>query len=73
MTQYRRRNETWIMDLGLATAGTEAMWPGMEPAWLECGQRQIDLDRTMSRIRSFKMISREWERTARDVPGVGAT
>lgn len=72
MTQYRRRNETWIMDLGLATAGTEAMWPGMEPAWLECGQRQIDLDRTMSRIRSFKMISREWERTARDLEAEAA-
>ena len=67
MPYLRRRNETWMMELALATAGTEAMWPGMEPAWLECGQRQIDLDRTMSRIRSFKMISKEWERTAKDL------
>jgi alpha-beta hydrolase superfamily lysophospholipase len=67
MSTYRRRNETWMLDLGLAAAGTEVMWPGMEPAWLECGQRQIDIERTMTRIRSFKMISKEWERTAKDL------
>ena len=65
MSSFRRRNETWMMDMALGIAGTEAMWPGMGPAWIECGQRQIDIERTMSRIRSFKMISKEWERTAR--------
>ena len=72
MSTFRRRNETWMLDLGLAAAGTEVMWPGMEPAWLECGQRQIDLDRTMKRIRSFKMISKEWERTAKDLDAQAA-
>ena len=65
MNSYRRRNEAWMIDMALGTSGTEAMWPGMVPAWLECGQRQIDLERTMSRVRSFKMITKEWERTAR--------
>jgi alpha-beta hydrolase superfamily lysophospholipase len=61
----RRRNEAWMIDMALGTSGTEAMWPGMVPAWLECGQRQIDLERTMARVRSFKMITKEWEKTAR--------
>lgn len=65
MSALRRRNETWVMDLALSMAGTEAMWPGMAPAWLECGQRQVDIEKTMSRVRSFKMITKEWEKTAR--------
>jgi len=72
MRDYRRRNETWMMDMALGIAGTEAMWPGMVPAWLECGQRQIDIERTMSRVRSFKMITKEWERTARGLDAMAA-
>jgi pimeloyl-ACP methyl ester carboxylesterase len=72
MNSLRRRNETWMMDLALAMAGTEAMWPGMAPAWLECGQRQIDLEKTMSRVRSFKMITKEWEKTARGLEELAA-
>ncbi len=61
----RRRNEQWMVDLAIRLAGLDSLWIEMMPAWLECGHRLLDIQKTNARIRSLGMMSKEWERTAR--------
>jgi len=59
-----RSGQQWILDNLLRTLGNDVLFPGVDAFRVERGYKLSDLQRTFSRIRSFKDSSKQWERTA---------
>lgn len=60
----QRSGQQWILDNLLRTLGNDVLFPGVDAFRVERGYKLADLQRTFSRIRSFRDSSKQWEKTA---------
>jgi dienelactone hydrolase len=63
-TMIRRGGQQWVMDQLFRIAGHDLLFPGALGFRLERGYRYAEVERTMSRVKTFRQNAREWAHTA---------
>ncbi len=63
----RRSGQQWVMDQLFRIAGHDLLFPGALGFRLERGYRYAEVERTMSRVKTFRQNAREWANTARQL------